>query len=216
MSRLDIVTKIIQRLSSGMSIDCIAREFGVEVEAVKSIHDQALQLSASSLSRSNQKNRHILTDDERRKGWLAGEPFRQKKRDEMFQAILRLVKQDKPALRLATVAYYLAKGSRKEYSVTAIQPDVACMFIQSLEEIGVPRSNISCQWRNAIGTLPDTWLQLETLIPIKYSDSTHINSLRIRVGSFEIEHLKISSRALGRAYSTVGQEVIHRYVHLAD
>jgi len=212
---LDIVTKIIQQLSSGKSLDCIARELGVEIEAVKSIRDQALQLSASSLSRSNQ-NRHILTTEERRKGWLAGEPFRQKNRDEMFQSILRLVKQDKPALRLATVAYYLAKGSRKEYSVTAIQPDVACMFIRSLEEIGVPRSNIICQWRNAIGTLPDTWLQLDALIPIKYSDSTHINSLRIRVGSFEIDGMKISSRALGRAYSSFGQEVIHRYGHLAD
>jgi len=214
MSNLDQINRILTLLSEGDSAEAVADSFGLPVSSVAALQEQALQIGTlHGLRKKSQSSRHQLTSDERRRGQLAGEPVRQAARQSERNKIIEAIEKEASAsVRISAVAYYLSKGSKKEFSVTILAPEVGLLYWQALKTLQAPKEKVVFQWRNADkSSLPSSWST--TNLPILFAAAGSINTMRLRVAGFPLCKFSISSRILGQTFSDYGKYIINYYTH---
>ena len=190
----------------------IAQETGLDPADIQTIKKQALGLAdALPQKRKNSvRKRHKLTKEERQRGQRRGQKTRAQERERAERWLRAHIKRSGTRAIFATTAYFLAKGSRKEFMVTAATPEIATLFVNALKDMGAPDQCVECCWRNILESLPPEWKGFSH--PIEFSKSPGPNSMRIRARPFMLQDgTKISSRALGQAFFKLGQVIISTY-----
>lgn len=207
--RSKILEDILLLYSQGKKPVEIAEELGV--------HDLVVQ-EALEISKSDPKIGSAIapkpappckmTDADRRRGYLASREAFARNRRERMQRLQKMILDAGNPGKLAAIAYFLAKGSTKEFSVTVNTPEIGKLFVNALHRIGAPDESINFLWRHHDeATIPKGWMILRDLI--SFSPSTEIRSMRLRVRPFSISGAgKISGRSLGKAFHSIGWQII--------
>jgi len=211
-----IAADVFRRVVDGQSIESIAKDLDLPINAISSLIDN---VPTSMLpKRSGRKSpAHKLTQEDQRKGGSASQKTRQAQRDHLRVRLCSLVDLSNKALHAASIAYLLLRGSPKEFLVTIPNEKVGLVFLKALKEMGTPDNEIHFTWRKAPDSSKEEnsvrfeWGELGEMIEFARTGNT--KSLRLRVSSFSSaddgDMLKVSSRGLAQAFLTKGMEAIN-------
>lgn len=190
--------------AKGESIEKIAANLGIPPDEVV----LALKRLSQLPSQPQIKPKYVckLTAEARIRGYANSRKAYKDNMEERRKLLRRHILQaGKPAIT-ASLAYYLAKGSEKEFLVTVISPEVGQLFLTALRKIGAPVDAIQFCWRHHDKTtLPNGWQPLMDLISF---DKTTIHSMRLRVRPFKVGNMKISGRSLAMGFLAIGKGLV--------
>lgn len=205
------VGRILQLHLEGRDDANISQALALPCETVRAVLEKYRRdpESMAILAKGKRKYKQI-PESQRIKGYIAARRAYYRNRSAEMKRLQRRVLGGDRAALVATIAYYLAQGSRKEFSVAARNADIGRMYLASLRSIGIPAEAIRLEWRHCDpSSLPDEWHHLRDFIV--FSSAPGPRSMRLRVHRCTLaDGMRVSSSALGKCFYSIGQSMVRR------
>lgn len=207
-----VIATIFKRKAQGDTLESIAEAVDSDTNTIGEI----LRKAVGFKTKSRKSRRYKLNKNDKARGGIASQKTKAKQYQVAMETIASIFEDRGKAVELAAIAYYLRKGSKKEFSIVLIDEAVAMLMTKALCEVDVPSDSMTLFYGKCLETdfeketVRNEWGELGK--QIVFSDRGSKGSLFLKVKAFNISRedgsIKISSRAFALAFYSLGEKSV--------